>query len=430
MKITHINESDIEGGAALAAHRLHTGLRNLGHDSAMYVNTKRSYDPNVVKMLPTFALATRVRRTLRRRQIGRAHAHYSKTRQVYEFFSDDRSPWSHDMLQQLPSSDILNLHWVANFIDYQSFFAAIPKTLPMVWTFHDLNAMTGGCHFTGGCDRFIKGCGHCPQLGSASLRDLSAQIWERKNQLFQTLSSEQLHLVAISHWMERKIAESPFLGRFPVTWIPNGVDTDIFQPRDRASAREFLFELPKDSKIILFVSASLTNKRKGFAQLRDALATLDNTDNLYCVSVGSGSVSLPDNIPHLHLGMVNNPRFMSFIYSAADVFVIPSAEDNLPNTVLESLACGTPVIGFNVGGIPDMVRPGITGELVPPGSISDLAKTITAMLEESSDTMAKMRQNCRQVILNEYPSALQAQRYADLYENIIKTHQTGTQTRN
>ena len=160
---------------------------------------------------------------VRRRQILGDFARYHATRPTgLEPFSDDRSVHAFDLVKQLPPCDVIYLHWVAGFVDYHAFFSALPPRTPVVWLLHDMNVMTGGCHYDDDCGRYVNGCGACPQLGSADPEDLSRQVWKRKQEVFGTVEANRLHLVAPSRWMRELAKASPLLSRFPVTLIPNG----------------------------------------------------------------------------------------------------------------------------------------------------------------------------------------------------------------
>jgi glycosyltransferase involved in cell wall biosynthesis len=417
MRIVHLSTYDLRGGAARSAFRMHTALRRLGHDSTMLVAHRDSDDPSVTTMARSTGLATRLRRRYRRSQILREFAGYQATTPTgLEPFSDDRSQHAIDLVRQLPPCDVINLHWVAGFVDYQAFFRALPRRTTVVWHLHDMNVLTGGCHYDQDCGGHINECGACPQLGSTDPEDLSRQIWKRKQSVFGMLNMNRLQIVAPSGWMLKLAKESPLLSPFPVTLIPYGVDAEEFAPRDRRLAREVL-GIPQGAQVIMFVSDILTNRRKGFSFLSAALLEGMQAHNLFLVSVGEGEPPETGPIPCLHLGYVENARWLSVIYSAADLFVIPSLQDNLPNTVLESMACGTPVVGFNVGGIPDMVRPGITGELVPAGDSVALRHAITHLLN-APETCRQMGAECRKIVLEEYSYELSAMRHAALYESL------------
>ena len=362
---------------------------------------------------------TRIRRRLRAEQIKRAFSLYRHTRPAgYEYFTDDRTLAGSHLLRQLPPCDVLNLHWIADFVDLQSLFSFLPHHLPIFWRLSDMNALTGGCHFDDGCGRYASACGFCPQLGSTDPNDLSRQIWRRKQAVFESVEPTRLHIIALNRWMAETARRSPLLAKFPVTIVPNGVDTEVFQPHDMRKAREFL-GIPQDPRVVLFAAEAVSNRRKGLALLMSALTQLQKSENLLLLSVGRGAPKMSTDIPHLHLTHVDDDRRLAAIYSAADLYVIPSLQDNQPNTVLEAMACGTPVVGFAVGGIPDMVRPGITGLLASAGDLVGLATAITELLR-CRDKRTSMGAACRRVVVGEYTRELQVERYVALYRAVLE----------
>jgi len=419
LKVLHVNTYDIVGGAARAAYRLHKGLCRLEQESYMLVAERRSEDSSVSNFKPPTDLPSRLRRRFRSKLIDRCFARYRASRPTgYELFSDDRSQYGIDLLKQLPQCDAVNLHWIAGYVDYQSFFAKVPERTPVVWTLHDMNPFTGGCHYDHGCSRYKDKCGACPQLGSNDRNDLSNQIWKRKYKTFKRIPPNKLHIVALNQWMADEVKKSSLLRRFPISIIPNGLDTEVFTPRDSNVARDAL-EIPREAKVILFIAGSLNNRRKGFDMVLQALAGMSDLPSLFLLTLGSGKPSVEFPIPNLHLGHIANERLLSLVYSAADLFVIPSLQDNLPNTVLESLSCGTPVVGFDVGGIPEMVRSSVTGMLAPPQDVKALQTTIIQLLKDDN-RRREMAANCRRIAVEEYSLEVQAQRYVELYEQILK----------
>jgi glycosyltransferase involved in cell wall biosynthesis len=418
MRIVHLSTHDGGGGAARAASRLHVGLRQLGEDSSMLVRRRVGDGPNVQPFRYPMGLGARVRRVLRRWRIQHALARYTDSRPAgYEAFSDDRSDLGASVADQVPDCDVVNLHWVAGFVDYRSFFAAVPRRASVVWTLHDMTPFTGGCHYDDGCGRYRAACGACPQLGSDSAADLSRRIWRRKERALSRVPPSRLHIVTPSRWLAARVQESSLLGRFPTAVIPNGLDTVAFAPRDRRTAREAL-GVPADARILLFASQSIDNRRKGFALLVDALGAMALPD-LVLMSVGANAPRLDAAVPCVHFGGIGNDRVLSLVYSAADVFVLPSIQDNLPNTVLESMACGTPVVGFDVGGIPDMVRPGVTGERAPRGDAAGFADAIRRLLCDDAARQS-MAENCRRIAVEEYGLEVQARRYIKLYRSVLE----------
>ena len=418
LNILHLNTYDIIGGAARAAHRLHRGLLSLGYDSSMFVAARHSDDPTISALIPPSGLKYSLIRLLRRVMIKCSFIRYLRNRpDCYEIFSDDRSQFGSFHLPQLPAPNIINLHWVARFIDYGFFFKGVTELYPVVWTLHDMNAFTGGCHYNNGCQNYKSKCGNCPQLGSTRASDLSYQIWRRKNKIFKKIRPNRLHIVATNKWMATEAKNSGLLRDFPVTTIPYGLDTSVFSPRDRQTSR-YALEIPRNSRVVLFVADSTTHQRKGFTLLLEALKGIKDLKSLFLLSIGNGEPVMGDHIPHLHLGHIDNDRLLSLVYSAADLFVIPSLQDNFPNTVLESMACGTPVAGFAVGGIIDMIRPEVTGLLAPQQDINALGNAIVKLLPDSI-RLKKMAEDCRRLVVEEYSLEVQAKRYLELYKEII-----------
>ena len=420
MRVLHVSTSDAGGGAARAAHRLHTGLRGLGVDSHMVVLQPRSGDPTSRKVTFHSDLSARLFRRRRRKQVARDWAAVQPHLPAgFEWFSDDRTEVGRDLARTVAERgpwDVINLHWVGELLDYEAFFPAVPAGVPLVWRLADMGALTGGCHYDGGCGRFTNACGACPVLGSTAEEDLSRHVWRRRHAALAHVASDRMTLVGTSRWIAAESRRSSLLSRFPVRVIPNGLDTVTFAPRDRRFARD-LFGIPADAAVVLFVAESAGTPRKGFAQLVAALERLAGVPGLFLLSVGGAEPKVPADLPRLHLGRVGYDRLLSAAYSAADVFVIPSLQESFGQTVTESMACGTPVVGFDAGGIPDMVRPGVTGQLAPVGDSAALSVAIESVL--SDPDRAAMGERCRQVAVDEYGLPLQATRYHDLYRALI-----------
>jgi glycosyltransferase involved in cell wall biosynthesis len=387
----------------------------------MIVRQKYGDDPSVMAFAPKKDIFTRVRRRWRRYLITRELRRYEASRPTgLERFSDDRSVYGAELPRNLPPCDVVNLHQVDGFVDYQTFFSEWSQRTPLVWRLADMNVLTGGCHYDVGCGKFLEGCGQCPQLGSDAPEDLSKKVWARKKRAFDSLDSGRLHVVATSRWMADQIRKSPLLSRFSVTIIPNMIDTSTFAPRNRRFARDVL-GLPHDARIVLFVSDGMTNKRKGLSFLAEALEGLSAEQGTILVSVGGGKLALNAKINYVHLGHVLNDLFLSVIYSAVDLFVMPSLQESFGQTVLEAMACGTPVVGFDVGGIPDMVRPGLTGRLVPVGDSVALGNAIQGLLDDSPGR-ERMAVECRRIALGEYSYKHLSDRYVELYHSMLHHH--------
>lgn len=413
MKVVHVIPR--EG----AAYRLHVGLRRLGVASQMLVVERTTDDPDVVTFHPPGDALSRARRRVRRERIRRSAARYQATRPPgCGYFFDDRTPHGADVLPQVPSCDVVHLHTMTDLVDFRGFFPAVPRRVPVVRTLHDMTFFTGGCHHDWGCGKYTRACGACPQLGSRVDGDLSRQIWERKRAALRAVPPSRLQLVAPSRWLAATARASTLLRAFPITVIPSGLDTEVFRPRDRACARDAL-GIAHDARVALFVGDPVERPEKGFVLLARALEAVREVPDLLLVSAGSGRAPCPVSVPHVRLGRVGSEWVLSLAYSAADICVIPSVQDNFPYAALESLACGTPVVAFAVGGIPEIVRPGVTGLLAPPRDVGALGAAIHELLRQPA-RRAEMAAQCRRVAVDEYRLDLQAQRYLALYERILE----------
>jgi hypothetical protein len=264
VKIVHLATVDGGNGAAIAAYRLHQGLRRLGVESTMFVAQRTTEDPHVVLFQPRLDLTSRVRRRLRRTLIRRSMAPYRSARSAdLETFSDDRSQHGADVVDQLPAGDIVHVHAMLDFVDYRRFFSRVPADTPVVRTLHDISFFTGGCHANGRCDRFTARCGACPQLGSTDEGDLSRRIWERKHEALKAVGPGRLHVVAPSTWTACEAKRSSLLRPFPITVIPYALNMEAFAPRDRGQARDVL-GIPRDARVVLFVADPVNRRLKGF----------------------------------------------------------------------------------------------------------------------------------------------------------------------
>jgi glycosyltransferase involved in cell wall biosynthesis len=418
VRIVHINTYDLVGGAARAAYRLHDGLLRLGEKSQMFVLEKVGDDASVIQYRPSQATASRLVRVLRRKILARALNKYRLTApRGPGFFTDDRTIYGGDPWQYMPENDLLQLHWVSRFIDYRTFFSSLPPGKPVVWTLHGMEALTGGCHYDWSCGRFDQQCGACPQLGSESESDLTREVWQRKRRSYQGIHPNRLHFVSPSRWLRDQAKRSSLLSKFSCSVIPNGLDTKVFAPRERRFARELL-RIPQDAKVVLFVADGVDEPRKGFQFLVEALSGMRAEVGIFLVSLGSGRPASLQDFPHLHIMPVHNDAFLSCIYSAADVYVASSLQDNLPNTILESLACGVPVAAFDAGGVSDAVRPRQTGLLARSGDVAGLRSIISEILR-NNELHAEMSRNCRAVALREYTAEVQARSYLSLYQQLL-----------
>jgi len=415
MVVVHISCSDAKGGGPIAAYRLHQGLRRIGIESRMIVKDKFTADESVERARGNTTIFGRSRRRLRDRAIAWSFRPYVGKP---EAFSDDRAA-DRDLLPgALPNADVYNLHWVAGFLDSPSFFGKVACDKPLVWTLHAMESFTGGCYYAGSCDAFLAVCGACPELGSRDRLDLSAAIFRRKRAAYARLNPEKVRIVTPSQWLCRQASRSALFRTFEVTTIPYGLDTEVFQPRCRATAREF-FGIPQDMAIVAFVGSPFHATRKGLDLLVGALNSVVAGTRIGLMSIGDVQLPMPVVHDYFATGELRNERLLSFAYSAADLFVCPSREDNLPNVILEAMSCGTPVVAFDVGGIPDMVRTGVTGLLAPPQDVRALRAAIELLVSDDEKRSGFARE-CRRLAVKEYGLEVQARRYERLYDNLLR----------
>jgi glycosyltransferase involved in cell wall biosynthesis len=394
---------------------LNAALVAAGVDSRMYVINRSVEDPRVLawRLLPWLPekAARLVYRACRRLQ------NPVRCADDNTIFSMDWTCYGAQPMWQMPACDVINLHWVVNLLDYRAMLPALAERSPLVWTLHDMNVFTGGCHYASACEGFTDECGNCPKLATSHRHDRSYGTLKRKRGVFAAVPHSRLHIVTPTRWLAGASQRSALLGRFNHSVIPAGVDLEQFQPFGREEARAAL-GLRAEERVVLFVADLVIDQRKGFAQLLEAITHLRSAQPTRIVTIGRGDLSQLSSERFLHVGMVRDPRRMASIYSAADVFVIPSLQDNLPNTILEAMACGTPVVGFHTGGIAEAVIHGATGLLAPLGDTAELARHITTLLTDPA-LNRRMRAAARERAVAEYDVRIQARRYRALYESLL-----------
>jgi glycosyltransferase involved in cell wall biosynthesis len=322
--------------------------------------------------------------------------------------------------------DVLHLHWVSKLIDVPSFFASVPSDLPIVWTLHDMNPFTGGCHFSSGCEAFRSACGNCAQIACSSGIDLSYRILREKR---AAVRDKNLHVVAPSRWLIEAAKKSAVLGEArSYHTIPYGLDIDALSPRDPAAARRQL-GLSEHAFVLGFGAASLTNRRKGFQELRAALTQLRG-DNIVALVFGGGELppESDSRLKTVSVGYVQGADRLANLYSAMSAFALPSLEDNLPQTGLEAMACGTPVVAFHAGGIPDFVIPGQTGLLARTGDAGELARQIQWLIDHRNQ-LAPLKAQARQIVVERFNSDVEVQNYIELYQEVVAAHGSAKSTR-
>ena len=419
MQVAQFNFNDRTGGATRAAMRQHIALRMNGVDSRFRVLSKQVDDPTVDCFDYNAKLIRRVARRLTKTRIDLDFAGYRSSRPTgFEQFSDDRVHLGADVFRGLEDAQVANLHWVAGYCDYRAIFSQLLARKPVVWTLHDMNAFTGGCHYDHGCGRFTARCGYCPQLGSSENGDLSAQVWERKRRAIDGRSrAYPFCVVSPSRWLAEQARRSALFGDQRIEVIPYGLDTETYRPRDRAASRR-QHGLADTDRVILFLASGAGARRKGFSYLDDAMTSLADRQGLVVISVGGEKPPSSGSYDHRHLGSMSEESRLAEVFSVADLFVITSIEDNLPLACQEALACGTPVAGFAVGGIPDMVIDGQTGLLAPPRDAKALAQAIQRFFADPA-LAEHLSAGARGHAVREYAYAKNAAAYRALYESLL-----------
>jgi glycosyltransferase involved in cell wall biosynthesis len=416
MKVLLISTSDIKGGACRATYRLHQGLKSIEVNSQMLVKVKHSDDQTVMGTRDVSGIGQSVnglRLTLDRLPL-KFYSHGNKTT-----FSPHWIPNNINSQVFNFAPDIINLHFVS--AGYLQIETIAKFNHPIVWTLHDMWSFTGGCHYNQECDRYISSCGACPQLGSERDWDLSRWIWKRKANAWKNIS---LTIVTPSVWLAKCAKESSLFRDRRVEVIPYGIDLNLYRPINKKVARELL-KLPQDKQLILFLSLRATSdKRKGFHLLQPALKQLSQTgwqEKLEIMVVGaSQSEKSPElGLKSHYLGTLNDSLTLALAYSAADVFVAPSVQDNLPNTVLEAISCGTPCVAFNIGGMPDMIEHQKNGYLAEPYKIEDLVRGVVWTLE-NQERYQKLSHRAREKAEQEFALEIQARRYESLFSEILE----------
>ena len=408
MKIVTVSAADRIGGAGIAAYRLHQGLRQAGLEAEMLVMRKTSADPSVHRLSSCLNRHRRMRRRLaaegHRRQLARhprqpGSGYWSLNRFSYPIASAINAY----------QADIVHLHWLGdNYLPIEQFAKIKP---PIVWTLHDMWAFTGGCHSADDCQRYQTDCGHCPQLLHLAADDISARISRRKQQAWADIS---MTIVCPSQWLADCARQSRILKNKRIEVIANGIDASQFKPLDKRGARQ-AFNLPLDKKLILFGAVGGANDpRKGFAYLRGALQHLSEKSDAEVVVFGAAQAeSLDIRLPVHQIGYLSDAVSMRLLYSACDVFALPALQENLPNTLMESLVCGTPCVAFDNGGVGDLVQHKRNGYLARLKDSADLARGIQWALAQSLSPQAISQQ-----ALARYEIGRITQQYIRLYQSL------------
>ncbi len=417
MKVLLVNTYENKGGAAVATKRLMQALNNNGVKAKMLVAEKQTDSIEVVGMkshwlsMMTFLLE-RIDIWLHLR-LGKRH--------LWEL---DSARWGMDItrLPEFREADVIHLSWINHgMLSLGGIRKILESGKPVVWTMHDLWPAMGLCHYARGCNAFKSECCRCPLLpGSGSACDLSTRRFRRKLKLYR---GSGIHFVSCSKWLAGEARQSALFADVSLEAIPNPIDTHLFRPNDKMEARRRT-GLPADKRIVLFVSQSVADERKGMAYFVDALEKLvakhpEMKADTAVALLGGHSEELVARLPlEAHsLGYVSDQKKITDVYNSADVFVLPSLEDNLPNTIMEAMACGVPCVGFNVGGIPEMIDHRKNGYVAAYKDADDLSEGIHWVLAEADPR--QLQDSCLQKVKSSYSQQAVAHRYEEVYNRAI-----------
>lgn len=393
-------------GAGTSALRLHQGMGEVGIRSKLLVQEKHSHCHNIYSLQGGLRnISIKVKRRMDLLPL------------LLEKTTDKN--FSVQWLQNIRKHevdffdpDIINLHWICK--SFVSIEMLKNLSVPIVWTLHDMWPFTGGCHYSHDCDRYMQSCGRCPKLTSNKEADISRWIWNRKLNSWKNI---EMTIVTPSKWLEKCARASSLFRERRIETIPYGLDLDIYRPIDKTMARSLL-NLPLDKKIVLFGATVLSDERKGWHFLQLALESIASTclaGNISLLTFGSyAREDQKINLETYELGKLHDDATLALAYSAADVFVAPSVQDNLPNTVLEAISCGTPCVAFHIGGMSDMIDHQKNGYLSMPFDYEDLAQGIVWILEDEN-RYEKLRHQAREKAEAEFSLNYQAARYSRLF---------------
>ena len=407
MRVLIVNTSERTGGAAVAANRLMKALNNNGVKAKMLVRDKESDTLTVVGLPKSPMLHWHF---LWERLVIFVRSRFSRK----HLFEIDLANTGSDItrLPEFQEADVIHLHWInQGMLSLGGIQKILRSGKPVVWTMHDIWPATAICHLTLGCRSFTSACKSCRLLPGGST--LAQSVWRKKQRL---LEAGNIYFVACSRWLEQEAKASALLKGHKITSIPNPIDIHIYNRCNKQEARQRL-GLPADKKLILFVSQRVTNRNKGMDYLIEACDKLKDLPQLGVVILGGHAEEVTTQLPTFPLGYVNDEHRIVDVYNAVDVFVLPSLSENLPNTIMEAMACGVPCVGFRVGGIPEEIDHKQNGYVADYRSAEDLARGIRWILTEA-DYESLCQHAVRKVAQN-YSQQSVAIKYLDVYQQAM-----------
>ncbi|MDR1054254.1 MAG: glycosyltransferase family 4 protein [Prevotellaceae bacterium] len=427
MKVTFINTSENNGGAAIACNRLQKAIQKVGIDAKLIVRDKIGNDPTVIPAGTSFfSRKLNFLRFCWERFVIFINNKFNRKDLFLVSIANTGSNIS--KLPDIKQADIINLHWVSQgFLSLKNIRQLIKTGKPIIWSMHDMWTYTGICHNSGNCTKYTEECKLCAFLKSTSARDLSTKTFRKKKKLFE--KAPKLYFVGSSKWMADCARQSALNSKnINITSLPIPIDTDKYTVTDKAGARA-KFNLPQDKKLLLFGAVKVTDERKGAQYFVEACKLLTQQypllqQEIAIIAFGKNTVSFSNLFPFQVHGtdFISKTEDIVALYNAADAFIIPSLEDNLPNTVIEALACGTPCVGFNAGGIPEMIDHKVNGFVAEYKSVEDLAKGIYWTLYEAD--YGKLTENACKKALDTYSEEAVAQQYLKFYSDILSENKS------
>jgi glycosyltransferase involved in cell wall biosynthesis len=425
MKVVHVSTFERAGGAAIAASRLHEALRASGHDSTMLVRERAvdTTDPKAAAVVDDgcpdaddIALAATLYRIY-----GRLRAAGADGLLTGDFPTRQLS--RHTVVRE---ADVINVHWASGLLSSRDLGGIQELGAPIVWTLHDQAAFTGGCHYSGPCRGYERDCAACPQLRPEAMHVPSLVLRHKRG----WLDPSRLVVVSPSRWLAGCARQSALLAAARIETIPNGVPVDLFQRPARSAARA-RFGLRERTIVLLAGAHRLDERRKGHHHLAAILARLASAPalqplvadgDLVLATFGSGDVG-SSALPVVSLGSLRGDDEVALAYRAADLFLLPTLEDNLPNTLLESIAAGTPVLAYATGGVPDVLDAGGCGRQVPTGDVDAFAAALVDLVGNPAER-ARLAERCQPFARAALDISVQARSYLGLYDQLLSLART------
>ena len=416
MRVLIVNTWERVGGASIAANRLLAALNNNGIKAKMLVRDKTTEHITVASLPKTFP--SRFKFLWERLCIFIANK-FNRA----NLFQVDIANVGYNItkLREFKEADVIHLNWInQGFLSLKNIRQIIDSGKPIVWTMHDQWPFTGICHYSGDCNKYSSECQGCAFLSNKEGKDLSTKVFRRKMKMFK---GSHIVFVACSRWLQELARQSSLLAGQEVISIPNTINSNLFVPSSQSEAR-LRCNLPAAKKLLLFGSQKATDKRKGISFLLDACQILKGKEpelskkmGVVIVGKNAGKMSNLFPFPVYAIDYVEDERRMVSIYNAVDVFVTPSLEDNLPNTIIEAMSCGIPCVAFKIGGIPEMIEHKKNGYLAEPRNANDLAEGIKFVLENPS--LNELKTNANHTTLSKYGETNVASKYIAAYRRAI-----------